>query len=32
MSFDSYGNILVVDNSNARIQKFVLKTNSSGKQ
>ena len=31
MSFDSYGNILVADYSNGRIQKFVLKTNSCGK-
>jgi hypothetical protein len=30
-SFDSYGNIFVVDESNYRIQKFFLATNSCGK-
>ena len=31
MGFDSDGNIWVADYSNRRVQKFVLKTNSSGK-
>ena len=31
MSFDSDGNIWVADTGNGRIQKFVLKTNTSGK-
>ncbi len=31
LSFDSYGNIFVVDTGNARIQKFLLSTNSCGK-
>jgi hypothetical protein len=31
LSFDSYGNIFVVDESNHRIQKFLLSTNSRGK-
>ncbi len=31
LSFDSYGNIFVADMGNARIQKFLLSTNSCGK-
>ncbi len=31
LSFDSFGNIFVVDGSNSRIQKFFLATNSCGK-
>jgi hypothetical protein len=31
LSFDSYGNLFVVDRSNNRIQKFLLATNSCGK-
>jgi hypothetical protein len=31
LSFDSYGNIFVVDGYNNRIQKFLLATNSCGK-
>jgi hypothetical protein len=31
LSFDSYGNIFVIDRSNKRIQKFFLATNSCGK-
>ena len=31
LSFDSYGNLFVTDRDNARIQKFILTTNSCGK-
>ena len=31
LSFDSHGNLFVVDNGNNRIQKFLLTTNSCGK-
>ena len=31
LGFDSYGNLYVADTSNARVQKFVLATNSCGK-
>lgn len=31
LSFDSYGNLFVADQNNSRIQKFILATNSCGK-
>ena len=31
ISFDSYGNLFVVDGGNKRVQKFLLQTNSCGK-